>query len=318
VGIGTYSLYSISSGSENVAIGNYSGNSTTSDACVFVGVSAGRFNTTGSFNTAIGSFAGRDSSVGDYNTFIGSYAGSFVTGSENTALGSDALRTGTSLNRCIGIGYKAGTGYNTTNQVNTNTDCIYIGNSAGPLNNATVNEIVIGKDATGNGSNTITLGTSSHQTDIPGTLNINGQITGGSISSQNLRHHRVYYSANPGGGAGWVNILTLLSNVQPSIWRSLFLTIKEVHSPGDGGDKGSGQWVGGFTYNFSQYGGRQVGVHSFARVAGYGGSLTFRMSPVNTSGQPGGAILQVYNYRSSTNNVDMEISWHSHDSFYIS
>lgn len=303
ISIGYQSLYSNQTGSYNVCVGNYAGNQIKSDKNVMVGTYAGRYTTTGINNAFVGYNAGQEN----------------TSGSQNTAVGTDALRgTGTgynintaTINNCVGIGTNAGQG------THTNSDCVYIGCNAAPQANNTVNEVVIGANTTGNGSNTITLGTSSHETVIPGTLNAYGQVVMGSTRSQNEKHNTVYYTSKPGAGAS-LNILTLLTDTTTNTWRSATITIKEAHSPDNGEDKGGGLWVGGFSYNFDNKGNRQVDSFYFSRVSGTGGGITFGFQPINTSNQPGGVILQISNFRTVTNNVEMEITWHSLDTFNIS
>jgi hypothetical protein len=141
----------------NTLVGYNSGNSNTSGYNnTFVGFNSGQSNTTGDNNTFIGLQAGRFNGLGANNTFVGLNSGFYsIDSSNNTFLGSNAgfhNRAGTNN---IAIGYNA--------QFKQDP-----GGTLG-VHNTSDNEIVIGTSAIGNGSNTITLGTtSSTQLYVPG------------------------------------------------------------------------------------------------------------------------------------------------------
>jgi hypothetical protein len=139
---------------------------------MFIGQSAGQNNTTGYGNTFLGYQAGQNvvttygntivgsqagtTSMGINNTIVGQGAGPTMAGNWNTLIGQQAgvaLLTGGNNNIIIG----QYSGFNCT----TGTQNLIIGNSATLQNATDTNEIVIGYNATGNGSNTITLGNSS-------------------------------------------------------------------------------------------------------------------------------------------------------------
>ena len=118
---------------------------------------------TGSGNTAVGKDALSSNSSANYNTGIGMRAlDSTSSGSNNVAVGTWALQPNTSGTYNIGIGVGAGRFYGTSTNMNTNSNrCIYIGyNTRSNANNDT-NEIVIGHEAKGYGSNTAHIGNSS-------------------------------------------------------------------------------------------------------------------------------------------------------------
>jgi hypothetical protein len=136
--------------------------------------------TTGNFNTAVGYESLRNSTTGQYNTAIGqSSLFSNTSGSQNTAIGLNALVYNTTggSNVAVGldailhnttgssntaIGYNAGshiTGGTTPNT--TSGTSIYIGRDTRAAADGQSNQIVIGHGATGNGSNTATIGNSS-------------------------------------------------------------------------------------------------------------------------------------------------------------
>jgi len=95
-------------------------------------------------NTAVGLSAGAATSSGQ-NTFFGWNAGIY-NGSSGT----------------VAVGYGAGKFYGNLNLALTSAgNCVYIGNQAAALLNSANNEIVIGSQAMGKGSNTVQLGNTS-------------------------------------------------------------------------------------------------------------------------------------------------------------
>ena len=164
VGIGQNALYTNVNGQYNTAVGvqalnsNTVGNFNTANGnralysnTVGVENTANGFralynNTTGSYNTAIGTAALTSNTTGVYNTSIG-HGSLFhkVTGDTNVAIGTDAGRV------------LADKGSSAT----IINDSIFIGYRTSPLANSQTNQIVIGHDATGLGSNTIVLGNDS-------------------------------------------------------------------------------------------------------------------------------------------------------------
>ncbi len=146
VGIGNVSLYSNTTGSNNLALGNLTLNAnTTGNSNTGVGTSSLLFNTTGSNNTGYGG-----NSL--YNN---------IDGAGNTAVGFDAGRY-----------YNGTTGSNTTSE-----ECVLIGKGASVSADAVTNEVVIGVDAIGKGSNTVVLGEEGTTTQVypSGTLTLKEQ-----------------------------------------------------------------------------------------------------------------------------------------------
>ena len=148
----------------------------------------------GADNTAVGFGALRYIGTGERNTSVGSgSANSFqISGNDNTSLGYNSLRklgyglqnvavgsqalkeltgvTGSVISQNVAVGFRAlpdletgarnvAVGYNTGGTARNNlNDSVFIGDRAiSQLDNQT-NQIVIGATATGNGSNTVTLG----------------------------------------------------------------------------------------------------------------------------------------------------------------
>jgi hypothetical protein len=162
VGIGYQSmLSSAGTGSYNIAIGiNSQLRNTTGTHNTAMGSQALRENTTGTNNVAIGGNTLQNNTTSNSNVAIGGYAlFNLTSGHYNTAIGYNAIgkqRTGTAT---TAIGYNAGAVI--ADSTTDNSICnygLYLGGNtkASTLNNT--NEIVIGYNAIGNGSNSVTLG----------------------------------------------------------------------------------------------------------------------------------------------------------------
>jgi hypothetical protein len=140
-------------------IGRGSGDITSNTV---VGNSALRDNTTGSENSAFGGNSLRQITTGSANTAIG--FGSMInseTGSGNTAIGNSTL-SGNNGSNNIAVGNSAGryiAGGTVVNETCLNS--VYLGANTRPSLDGNTNEIVIGQNAIGQGSNTVTIGNSS-------------------------------------------------------------------------------------------------------------------------------------------------------------
>lgn len=125
-------LNSGGSGSYNTAIGDSALKNATSGTNTALGFSAGESNTSGQFNTFIGYATGRNVTTNSNNTFVGDAAGRYY-----------------------------GNGFELVNV----RESTYIGSGAKGMNSSTLanhtNEIVIGYNALGKGSNTVQLGNTS-------------------------------------------------------------------------------------------------------------------------------------------------------------
>ena len=138
----------------------------------------------GGGNTSIGSIAMQSNTSGWYNTAIGfrAMANIFISGSnDNVAIGHAAA-------------YYRGSGWDTNNQLMK--ESIYIGSMsrASAINQR--NEIVVGYNAIGNGSNTIQLG----NTAITNTKT-NGTITAGTVTYPNVHGTTGQVLSTAGSGA---------------------------------------------------------------------------------------------------------------------
>ena len=128
-----------------------------------IGNSAGLNNSTGGSNTFIGYLSGQLNNNGSQNTFIGQNAGGLNTsGNNNTNIGVNAGYANTSGGSNIFLGRDAGRWITdkVTSATITNTS-IMLGYRTSPLGDSQTNQIVIGYDSTGLGSNTTVLGNSS-------------------------------------------------------------------------------------------------------------------------------------------------------------
>ena len=131
--LGLQALYFDTFGAENAA----------------VGVSALNSNTSGLGNSALGYSALNSNSTGQYNAAAGFEALYSDTASYNSAFGTYALDSITS-------------GGSVANS--TSGSSVYLGAETYPLANGDTNEIVIGANAVGLGSNTAVLGSSTIST----------------------------------------------------------------------------------------------------------------------------------------------------------
>jgi len=147
IGIGDDVLHANTTGYQNVGIGPLALSSNTSGVeNSVVGYNALHANTTGRYNSGLGTRVLSYNSSGDYNSGLGNRAlGNNTTGDYN-----------------VGIGYNAGRYIaNGSDPNQTSNQCIFIGSDTKASADGVTNEIVIGYDATGKGSNTIVLGNDS-------------------------------------------------------------------------------------------------------------------------------------------------------------
>ena len=144
VGLGYQALELVTSGSRNIAIGQSAlGDVTTTGDNVAIGANALTLYT-GTNNTAVGSFALDVATTGSNNVAIGVDAGGqLLTGQQNVFIGSNSGDTDTSPGNT------------------TTTGATFIGYDTSTPTDGTVNETIIGNQAVGNGSNTVTIGNSS-------------------------------------------------------------------------------------------------------------------------------------------------------------
>jgi len=148
----------------NTAIGNGALQTATSSIKnTAVGYGALNKNTSGTFNTAQGRLALYNNINGQSNTAGGANAlYSNTTGSYNSAQGRDSIYFNTTGSYLTAQGYMAGIyiADGTTNNA-TSSNSLYLGANTKPLASGDTNEIVIGYNAVGVGSNSVVLGNSS-------------------------------------------------------------------------------------------------------------------------------------------------------------
>ena len=152
------------SGANNVFVGTSSGQVNVSGGSnTFVGWGAGSANVTGGNNTYLGSRAGLSSSTVSANTFIGLNSGmNLTTGSNNSFLGTNS-----------GVTIQDG-----STALTSATNSLFVGTGARPLANSQTNQIAIGFDTVGKGSNTVNIGNSSiTNTYLNGSVTINSAFT---------------------------------------------------------------------------------------------------------------------------------------------
>jgi hypothetical protein len=140
------------------------------------------------FSTAIGSYSLAEAK-GNYDVGVGSATIVYKTAGDgyNVAIGQRSLTYATNLSRNTAVGQDSGS-YCTSNISNLlykSTDSIFIGYRSRPLNNDCTNEIVIGTDAIGKGSNSATLGnTNTNAAYIYGnTLNLGNGASSATITA---------------------------------------------------------------------------------------------------------------------------------------
>jgi hypothetical protein len=155
-------------------------NNTTGQRNTALGRDSLRLNTTGSRNTANGMYSLYSNTTGGYNTANGMYSlYSNTTGGSNTANGSNSLYSNTTGNYNTANGYyslssnttgsqNTANGYNSGRYIadgttgrSTGDNGLYLGYNSMASDDGTDNEIVIGANAVGKGSNTASYGNSS-------------------------------------------------------------------------------------------------------------------------------------------------------------
>ena len=162
--LGFNAFNSITTGYQNTAIGSYSGFSlNTGITNTTIGYQSLYSATTGSGNVVVGRSAAR---LGNptWSVAVGESAFEWGNGFGNTAVGRSALSsltTGGSRNVAIGMNAGREYGTSTTSFLTQANNSIFIGVDARALLDNSTNEIVIGYNTTGNGSNSVTLGNDS-------------------------------------------------------------------------------------------------------------------------------------------------------------
>jgi hypothetical protein len=162
--VGRFALEDNTTGASNSAFGGSAlANNTTGASNSAVGLQALASNTTGSFNAAVGFQALISDTTASNNTAIGAQAlVNHTSGNNNTAVGTGTLFSITSGAQNTAIGGNAGRFIADNITANAAaSDSVYLGHRTKALASGQTNQIVIGHDAIGIGSNTAVLGNDS-------------------------------------------------------------------------------------------------------------------------------------------------------------
>jgi len=168
VAIGNNAAYRLTTGQFNTAIGFqalFGSAAVTSQANTAIGYNSMVSNTSGSYNSGIGINSLYSLTTGQQNTAVGTeslYA--ITTTSNNSAVGQLALRYATQGQNNTAVGILAGA-YKTasnTNLVTIGNNCTFIGAESRASGDNASDEVVIGYQAVGIGSNTVTIGKSTN------------------------------------------------------------------------------------------------------------------------------------------------------------
>ncbi|NCD00259.1 MAG: hypothetical protein EOL95_11245, partial [Bacteroidia bacterium] len=194
IGIGYQSLYLNTTGNYNIASGYYSLYSNIDGAKnIATGFASLRYNSSGDENTASGYTSLRNNTSGRRNTGIGSGSlYSNTTGNENTSIGQESLYSNTTGSYNVAIGryagrYIEGNGANSSGNYN-----LFLGYSTKALADNDQNEIVIGYNTTGVGSNSVVLGNDSiTKTILKGSIGIGTSTPAAALDVQSGSGHSI-------------------------------------------------------------------------------------------------------------------------------
>lgn len=155
-------------GFKSTSFGTDAGKFATSPYFTAFGNSAGVASTTNGYWTAVGASAGASSTTGQSWEAFGFFAGRLnTTGNYWNAIGSNAGENNTGGSNWIAIGYGAARYYSGgTTAASSFSNGVYIGKTAKVGAAGAQNEIVIGYEAEGIGSNSVVLGNDSITTTV--------------------------------------------------------------------------------------------------------------------------------------------------------
>ncbi len=231
---GNQSLYSNTTGNYNTANGMYSlFSNTTGSYNTANGNQSLRSNTTGNYNTANGYQSLRSNTTGIQNTANGMYSlFSNTTGNYNTANGMCSLFFNTTGNNNTANGYQAGryiTDGSTPNKTGSNN--VFLGYNTRALADGDTNEIVIGYNATGSGTNTATIG-NSNVTDLY-LKNDNYKLRLGAAGDASIYYDGTDLNINPKEvGSGYLSVLGAINAGANDIYTTG--AVKGIHKAADG------------------------------------------------------------------------------------
>ena len=164
------------SGASQSAFGSYAGQSNTGGSQTSVGYLSGLANSANN-QSAFGSNAGYFNS-GENQCAFGGNSGISNSGANQSAFGYEAGRQNSGDNNS-NFGFRAGRYLSDGINFNTSSsDSVFLGSSTKALGASQTNQIVIGHDTTGSGSNSVTLGnTNIVLTVLRGVVNMAGVPT---------------------------------------------------------------------------------------------------------------------------------------------
>ena len=149
---------------------NASGGSNTA-----FGANAGASISTGAINTFFGNSAGITTSTGNFNSYFGRNAGQASNANANSAFGAQSLERNTSGSNNTALGYNSGRLTSTGTDLTIVNNSVFLGFDTRANADNQTNQIVIGYNAIGTGSNSVTLGnTSITRTNLRGQIVISG------------------------------------------------------------------------------------------------------------------------------------------------
>jgi uncharacterized protein (TIGR02145 family) len=169
-------------------------------------------NTSATANVAVGAYAQYGTTVGENNTSIGTASMALnSSGAQNTVMGANAIEKNILGSNNTVLGFSAGKYFSnlvspSTENSNVNNS-VLIGASSRTLALNSINEVVIGYNAVGNGSNTIQLGNSA----ITNVKTI-GTITAGVVTYPNAHGTDGQVLTTTGSGTlSWTTVQAITS-----------------------------------------------------------------------------------------------------------
>jgi hypothetical protein len=177
--------------SNNILIGDSSGDYLTlnnnGSTNIIIGIDSFQLAENVSNNISIGNLNFKESIDNVVNNIgIGSLVFSkLINGETNIGIGVEVLQYLETGNRNIGIGEFAGMYYDSDSELTLAEKSIFIGSSTKANGDNQTNQIVIGCDATGNGSNTATIGRAEVNTLLDGAIAVLSDL-GATIAAVDL------------------------------------------------------------------------------------------------------------------------------------
>ena len=162
--LGNNALLNNTTGIRNSAGGDQSLiNNTIGSSITAFGFSSSGSNIDGGNNSSFGSFSNFRNESGDNNSSFGGVSSlNNVSGGNNSSFGFSSYRHGLTGSNNVNFGFESGSYFGGvitgTTRLFTSNNGVYIGAETFALTDNSVNEIVIGSNAIGNGSNTATIG----------------------------------------------------------------------------------------------------------------------------------------------------------------